>query len=207
MLKMMMMMALAITGSLLYADQDNRPDTGFLQKMALDRLQKSDEASYRVYQESHKTQMEASKEETRAHIAIIYLTSSSVPGEHFIKIADEAASAGIEDVRVYPLVRGIDKGLKALVSGFHGELKDLTPGHRERVLRMGAPLRVSPSLFTALDIKEVPAIAIGICQGRRVSMKACDIKVLARGVTTLGRMAQEYGAGDSAGELIKAVAR
>lgn len=199
-----MMMILVLAGSLLSAD---RPDTGFLEKMALERLQKSDEASYKAYQTNLKAQTEARKDELRAHIAIIYLTSSSVPGEHFIKIADEAASVGIEDIRVYPLVRGIDKGLKGLVFGFQGELKDLTPGHREQVLKIGAPLRVSPALFTALDVKQVPAIAIGVCQGRKVSMKECDIRVLARGMTTLGRMAQEYGVGDSADELIKAVTR
>lgn len=175
-----------------------------VETMAASALKRADVQQYEAYEtlkEERDVLVDSSK---HAYKMIIYFTSITVPSEHYIQIIKESVRSDL-NVTVHPVVRGLDKRLFSSLQGYREALETMTPGMRKRVEAAGGKVRVTPKLFQMLNITKVPAIALAECAQPIPSHQWCDVKVFAVGETTLTRMAEASGTGESARELYSKV--
>lgn len=137
--------------------------------------------------------------------AVLYLTSSTVPPKHMMRLAKEAAAEG---VTVHPLLRGMDDGTAKLAQAMMDALDSVSPQMREAVRTHIDAIRISPKLFRELNATAVPVIVVARCKGGRPYLRYCELLTAARGETSLMAMAQRrFGPGAAAQDLFTRDAR
>lgn len=194
------MIVLSLVSTCLLAVQ---PDMSMMRKMAEKQLKENDPVSYDVYKEKALAIKADVYNSHRIRMKILYLTSQSVPSEHFINIAHEAAESGI-DVEIQPLLRGIDSLTAGYIEGYKRSMAKLSYGEQDAVRKIGAPMKVVPSLFKSLNVQTVPVLVIAKCTSSKPNLDDCAVKVIGRGTTSLRAIAIHAGLGDSARDLLRA---
>ncbi len=176
-----------------------------MRKLAEKQLEKNDPKGYEVYKKKMLQARDDLRWQKRTRVKILYLTSHSVPADHFIKLAKEAANSGL-DVEIQPIMRGFgaSNNLLVLLEGYRKSMELLGEADREKVVKIGVPMKMAPKLFDDLNAKMAPLIAVSKCIDSKPTLENCSVKFIATGATTLSAMAEKAGVGDSAQELIKA---
>lgn len=181
----------------------NEPDFSNVRKMAEKQLKETNPKSYEVYKQKMSEAVGDFKKANRTRIKIFYLTSETVPPEHFIKIASEAAATGL-DVEVQPLLRGIGNDLVNVLNGYRRAIENLPQQKAEGIAEIGVSMKIAPTFFQELHADRVPVIAIAKCTGSAPNSDDCSVKLVGRGTTTLMAIAIHSGSGQSAEELLEA---
>lgn len=149
--------------------------------------------AYKAYADTKKRKEYIEKKLKTPYFALIYLTSSSVPPEHFIKTALEVGQLNGIDVITMPMMRGMNDSLKNQVEGYRSAMKNYTPKRKDIISQASDKLRLSPALFKVLKVESVPVMVTAKCVGGVPSPERCEIYYVARGETTLSAMALKAG--------------
>jgi hypothetical protein len=145
--------------------------------------------AYESYQETLQRKKDREKVLKTPYLVLVYLTSSSVPPEHFIKTALDVGQLKEANVTIMPMMQGMNDSLQGQVQGYRNAMQSYTPKRREIISNASNKMRLTPTLFEALNVDAVPVMVTAKCVGGIPSPERCEIYYVARGETTLEAMA------------------